>query len=287
MVAFAPLCSALDRSYNFLMRKLLLLLGLLPIGFFSPGNVEAAFDFGFKTPSGAAYCQLQVENASATGFLCFTPNDGFWIRFGGISGANPTVSKGYSDRYRSFHPTGARVLGFGGVWHSSDASAVVCRSRETGLTCKATGGLSFWLGRYKGYRIFYAPPGERPMVKPLFRTTQGVWCGIDLNNLEQAIPMLTCWHSATGLELNLSHGYRTLTHRREITKGYRPNNFNLLKAGNSFSWRCRTLDRGFAENCSAAAGTQVFTCTSAARLTCRNLDGRGFWVDRHGGFETF
>jgi len=268
------------------MRRCLLVFGLA-VALLIPGRGEAAFEFGFKTPNGAAYCQLEVKNADANSFVCFTPNDGFWIRFSAINGDDPSVSKGYSDRYRDFHPIGARVLKFGDVWHSSDANAVVCRSRATGLTCKSTSGLSFWLGRYKGYRVFYAPPGERPIVKPLFRTTQGIWCGIDLNNLEQAIPMLTCWHAGTGLELSLSHGYRTLASRREIIKGYRPAGYSLLRSGRSFSWRCRTLDRGFAEGCSTSTGTKVFTCASSAKLTCKNLDGRGFSVDRQGGFVTF
>ena len=263
------------------------LLAVAVVTLFAPGRADAAFEFGFKTPGGAAYCQLEVENNNANAFRCFTPNDGWWIRFNRINGNSPTVSKGYSARYRGLHPTGASLLAFGKEWRSSDASAVVCRSRSNGLTCKTYSGLSFWIGRYKGYRIFYDTPGERPNVKPLFRTASGVWCGINLNNFEPALPQLLCWHPPTGLKLSLSHGSRTFTVREEASKGYRPAGFRTLQAGASFSWRCRKLDGDYAENCSATAGTTVLSCTNAAKLTCKNRAGRGFRVDRLGGFDTF
>ena len=151
-------------------------------------RLRSSSDSRHRAGRPTAICKSRISSANA--FLCFTPNDGWWIRFNRINGNSPTVSKGYSARYRGFHPSGPSLLAFGKDWHSSDADAVVCRSRSNGLTCKTYSGLSFWIGRYKGYRIFYDTPGEHPNVKPLFRTASGVWCGINLNNFEPALPQL-------------------------------------------------------------------------------------------------
>ena len=196
------------------------------------------------------------------------------------------MSKGYSARYRDLHPTGATLLAFGKEWRSSDANAVVCRSRSSGLTCKTYSGLSFWIGRYKGYRIFYDTPGEHPNVKPLFRTASGVWCGIDLNNFEPAVPGRSAGIRQPGSSQSLAR-QPNLHGAPGGHKGYRPAGFRSLLAGASISWRCRKIDGDYAENCSSTAGTTVFSCTNAARLTSKNRPGRGFRVDRLGGFDTF
>jgi hypothetical protein len=273
------------------LRRVLILLCLFVVT--SPGRAEAAFDFGFKTPDGAVYCQMQFSNDTFDAFNCFTPNDGFWIRFTGLNvgGSSIKVAKGYSERYRGLHPSGAQLLRFGKDWYTSDAGQVICKSRVTGLTCKAHSGLSFWLGRYKGYRIYYDKPGERPRVKPLLRSPQGVWCGINLDTLEPANPVLFCWQPRTGLQLGIAHDDADQggsASRSEQVSGYRPAGFPIVPAGRSLSWRCRSVDSGFAERCSTSVGTQVFTCAVASvRLTCKNIAGRGFWVDGRGGFYTF
>lgn len=152
----------------------------------------SAEDWYFKTPGEAAYCRF--ENGA---WLCMTPNDGFWIRLTGIFSDNDVdvfsdndvdVRKGYSDRFRGYRDRAVQVLGFGRVQYSSDAAVITCWSRRTGLTCKHYEGLSFWLGRYRGYRIFYDAPGFPPDVRPLFRTGHGIFCGIDRDNLEPGKP---------------------------------------------------------------------------------------------------
>ena len=233
------------------------LLVLVAAALFAPGRAEAAFEFGFKTPGGAAYCQLEVENSSANAFRCFTPNDGWWIRFNRINGNSPTVSKGYSARYRDFHPTGASLLAFGKDWHSSDADAVVCRSRSNGLTCKTYSGLSFWIGRYKGYRIFYDTPGEHPNVKPLFRTATGVWCGINLNNFEPAVPGLALLASGHGTHSQPLPRLPSIHRASGSCEGLPPGRVQSAR-GRAFPlWRCRKIDAAYAENCSSTSGTPV------------------------------
>jgi len=235
----------------------------------------SADNWWFKTPGEAAYCG--VDN----GFLCMTPNDGFWIRFTGAED-DADVRKGYADRYRGYRGLADRVLGFGQVFYSSDAAVITCWSRRTGLTCKHYEGLSFWLGRYRGYRIFYDAPGFPPNVRPLFRTGQGIRCGIDRDNLEPASPVLQCWRPADGLLLGIAHddGGRRGGHIRwEKAIGFRPPGFRLLATGGTFVWRCRKVTALTAERCSTSAGEPVFTCTSSrVRLTCSNRNGHGFWA---------
>ena len=133
----------------------------------------------FKTPGGAAYCGIPKSGS----WLCMTPDDGFWIRLTGIYGSNTDVRKGYTDRFRGYRGPAPSTLGFGEVFYTSDAAAITCWSRRSGLTCKQIQGLSFWLGRNRGYRIFYSAPGLPPDVYPLFRTGHGIYCGIDADTL--------------------------------------------------------------------------------------------------------
>jgi hypothetical protein len=247
-------------------------------------SAAAASDWSFKTPGGAAYCRMEVN-----GFLCMTPNDGFWIRLTGIFGEDVDVRKGYSSRFRGLQAPAARVLGFGQVFYSSDAEAITCWSRRSGLTCKQFAGLSFWLGRHRGYRIYYDSPGVAPRVRPLFRTTHGIRCGI-ADSQEPSNPFLQCWRPSDGLVLGIAHddaGRRGGHSRNEKAIGFRPPGFRLLDYGGTFQWRCRSVDPQFAERCSTTRGMPVFTCTSSrARLTCRNRNEHGFWASRR-SFYTF
>lgn len=183
-----------------------------------------------------------------------------------------------------------RTLRFGRVFYSSDASVVTCWSRRTGLTCKHYDGLSFWLGRFRGYRIYYDAPGLVPHVRPLLRTPEGVWCGINLDTLVPEKPNLLCWRPGDGVELTLAHddgGRPAGSEQREKDRGYRPRGFPLLRDGRTLTWRCRRVEPGFAEACSTRGGTPVFTCRNATgRLTCKNRRGHGFWVSRR-SFYTF
>jgi len=241
-------------------------------------------DWWFKTPGGAAYCRME-SNA----FMCTTPNDGFWIRITGIFGGDVDIRKGYSERFRGLQAPAARVLGFGRVFYSSDAEVITCWSRRTGLTCKQFQGLSFWLGRQRGYRIYYDSPGTAPRVRPLFRTPQGIRCGI-ADSLEPSNPYLQCWRPSDGLMLGVAHddaGRRGGHSRSEKAIGFRPRGFRLLEYGRTFEWRCLSVSPQFAEGCSTTRGVPVFTCvSSSARLTCRNRNEHGFWASRR-SFYTF
>ena len=214
-----------------------------------PGEA-AAWDF--RTPGDAAYCRIEQGTGSA--FLCMTPNDGFWIRLSRLNG-RADVAKGQAPRFRT-KPAGVRLLPFGRTWMSSDAAVVTCWSRRSGLTCRHYDGLSFWLGRFRGYRIYYDAPGFRPQVRPLFRTPFA-WCGSSAT-FEGAL--LRCWSPLSGLELTLTSSDAAEHGRRERAKGYRPRGFRLLARGRTFAW-------------------QRISCRyDATRLTCRNARGRGFWM---------
>lgn len=269
--------------------RLFILVGAL-VALAAPPDAFAA-EWDFKTPGEAAYCRLEFTRNTFDAFRCITPNDGFWVRFTGLAaGTKVKVTKGYAANYRGYRDPAVRVLGFGKVFHSSDAAVVTCWSRANGLTCTHYGGLSFWLGRYRGYRIYYDAPGFRPHVRPLFQTGHGVRCGINLDTLEPANPVLLCWRPADGLQLAIAHdnaGQGATHARREKARGYRPGGFPQLSYGRTFSWRCRSVDSNYAERCSPSAGTPVFTCSNdRSRLTCQNRNGRGFWVSAR-SFYTF
>lgn len=265
------------------MRRLVILAALAVALQATPAAAQAD-DWWFKTPGGAAYCRFETR-----AFLCMRPDDGFWIRLTRIFGSHPDVRVGSSDDFRGFDGPATRMLGFGQVFYSSDAAVITCWSRRTGLTCKQIAGLSFSLGRERGYRIFYDAPGFPPNVQPLFRSQHGVFCGVDADNLEPSNPFLRCWRPADGLVLGLAHDNegRGSHNRREKAVGFRPPGFRLLASGATFVWRCRDVTANLAERCSTRAGEPVFTCTSTrARLTCRNRSGQGFWASAR-SFYTF
>jgi hypothetical protein len=261
------------------VQRLLLCAAASVVALAAPSPALAA-EWVFRTPGEAAYCRMEFTQGVFDAFRCVTPNDGFWIRLTGLSkGTNVRVVKGVSPAYRGYRNPAVRVLPFGREFFSSDAFVITCWSRRTGLTCKHYDGLSFWLGRYRGYRIYYDAPGFPPHVSPLFQTAHGVCCGIDTAVLEPANPILLCWRPADGLELSLAHSDGASHDRREKARGFRPAGFPLLRRGASFVWRCRQVTEAFAERCSTAAGKAVFTCQSdRARLTCRNRRKHGFWV---------
>jgi hypothetical protein len=243
----------------------------------------------FKTPGEAAYCQMEVTRHTFTAFRCFTPNDGWWIRFNGLMGDNVQVTKGIDDRYRGFRSSSYSLLGFGKTWLSSDASVVTCTNRSTGLTCEHRGGLTFRIGRYRGYRIYLSPPGEKPAIeRPFFRTVHGFCCGLAFS-LEPDAPSVTCWRPTDGLELSVHHqrGVRAAWSQNENARGYRPRGYSPLGSSETFTWRCSNVDAAYATGCSRSSGQTVFVCASEpSRLTCRNNTNRGFWISRS-SFCTF
>jgi hypothetical protein len=101
----------------------------------------------FATPGRAAYCGTS-HGEPPYSLICWTPNDGFTVsmyRFGGASKEYYRPNKGY-------HDVVGRILRFGQWW--SVRGYWTCVSRQTGLTCKNSAGHGWWLGRYRGYRIF-------------------------------------------------------------------------------------------------------------------------------------
>jgi hypothetical protein len=230
----------------------------------------------FKTPGGAAYCGVD------RGWVCMRPEDGFWLRFTGVyPQRGGDVRKGESDRYLDYRGPAPRILRFGEVFYTSDAQIVSCWSRRQGVTCKLYEGLSFWLGRDRGYRIFWDAPGFPPNVLPLFRTGHGIYCGIDQETLVPEYPTLDCWNPADGLVIGIGYPGRRASHRHsEKAIDFRPRGFRKLSWGDTFEWRCRRVTTFLAEKCSPAEGEPVFTCTNTrAQLTCRNRNGHGFWVN--------
>lgn len=241
-------------------------------------------DWWFKTPGGAAYCGFDKK-----GWVCIRPRDGFWIRL--VFGRREDVvdvRKGVSDAYRTNRERAVRTLRFSEEFETSDAAVVTCRSRRTGVTCNHYLGLSFTLGRNRGYRIFHDAPGFRPNVAPLFKTGHGLYCGIDRETFVPEQPSLHCWNPADGLEIGIGYSSLRGSHNRnEKAIGFRPRGFRTLAYGEALEWRCRRVTATTAEKCSTSAGEPVFTCTNTrARLTCRDQDGHGFWASAR-SFYTF
>ena len=72
--------------------------------------------------------------------------------------AQGRVTKGYSRTFRGHRDKywADGLLSFGENWKywTPGFAQYGCRSRKTGLTCGNHDGHGWWLGRYKGYRIF-------------------------------------------------------------------------------------------------------------------------------------
>jgi hypothetical protein len=254
-----------------------------------PPAAAAAFDF--KTPGEAAYCRTEFPQNRFDAFRCITPNDCFWLRFDGLgTGKHVRITTGYDARYEG-HREPVQVIGFGRTWATSDAEVIVCWSRRTGLTCRhQLSGWSFWLGRYRSYRIYRAKAGFPIRVRPLFRTAYA-WCGINLDTLEPDNPHLLCWHPGSGVVAGIAYqdaGSGGGSSHSEQAEGYRPRGFTLLRAGAQLTWRCRIVTSMLAGGgCSTHRGRPVFGCEVSARVRCANVRGRGFDVDARGRVRTF
>lgn len=124
----------------------------LPVLALAVGTVALALPLlasasaSFRTPGRAAYCGLSEGEGPAV-LLCWTPNDGFgiWMR------VHSRPRHDYNKNDRGFYDDSARVLRFGQTWIKLGFR---CTSRSTGLTCTNRAGHGWWLGRYKGYRVF-------------------------------------------------------------------------------------------------------------------------------------
>lgn len=132
----------------------------------------------FYTPDKAAYCKFHVPLeyivTSVTALECWTPNDGFTVVM--RPRTRPTMSYERTNKWR--FARSIRRLTFRQDWWGSEMGLSVddfgnpftqfregtgtprgsahyrCRSRSNGLTCRNRAGHGWWLGRFRGYRIF-------------------------------------------------------------------------------------------------------------------------------------
>ena len=101
-----------------------------------------------RLPDAGAGCVLRRDEGEAPySLICWTPNDGFTIAMG-VDG-RPHFS--YDRRNRGYHER-VRTLRFWQTWRIPGWWR--CTSRRTGLTCVNRDGHGWWLGRFRGYRVF-------------------------------------------------------------------------------------------------------------------------------------
>ncbi|MBA3384209.1 MAG: hypothetical protein H0T20_06090 [Actinobacteria bacterium] len=119
----------------------------------TPGLASATALSAFHTPGWAAECYVPFPHElplSKTGITCLTPSDGFTISMGPFGRPTKTYDKnavGYRDPFAA-----RRLLRLGQHWAVRPYWA--CSSKATGLTCWNKSGHGWWLGRFRGYRVF-------------------------------------------------------------------------------------------------------------------------------------
>jgi hypothetical protein len=121
----------------------------------------------FYTPGKAVLCSsvldITGENPNfVPSLFCWTPNDGFNVALGAGRRPHASTQKAYKWHYE----TGGRLLTFERAWWMNRNGVqgwdrggvgdvlIRCTSTNTGLTCVNRAGHGFWLGRYRGYRLF-------------------------------------------------------------------------------------------------------------------------------------
>jgi hypothetical protein len=113
------------------------------------GATPAQAVVDFKTPRNAAYCS--ADEVTGNRFLCWTPNDGFTVGMktnGRVKKLYSRANRGYRDRYFG------RVLRYGQSGRFGARRQFRCTSHASGLTCLNRAGHGWWLGIFRGYRIF-------------------------------------------------------------------------------------------------------------------------------------
>ena len=117
----------------------------------------------FYTPGKTALCSevadITGDNPNFVPYLyCWTLNDGL------KASRRPRAST--LKAYKWHYELGGRLLGFGRSWWMNRKGAIGwdrggvgdvlirCGNRTPGLTCTNRAGHGFWLGRYRGYRLF-------------------------------------------------------------------------------------------------------------------------------------
>jgi hypothetical protein len=129
----------------------------------------------FATPGKAAYCYTDVAGSEddRAELFCWRPNDGRWASIEwngrrartGIYDGFPRIAHRIT-KLKGYAPA-ARVLRFGERWRlrcddpgdfrtceGRGVTAFACSSARTGLTCRNAAEHGFWIGRYRGYRLF-------------------------------------------------------------------------------------------------------------------------------------
>ena len=122
----------------------------------------------FYTPGKAAYCGSVVDiTGDNPGYVrwlyCWTPNDGFTVE---LRDANRRPFARYVAKNKRHYEPSTRRLGYRQDWWLNRAGQegtgtagpgsvlIRCASRVSGLTCTNRRGHGFWLGRFRGYRLF-------------------------------------------------------------------------------------------------------------------------------------
>jgi hypothetical protein len=112
--------------------------------------------FGIRPATDDVYCFMTFAGGRWSGFLCFRPRNGFFVRMVSRDLSAPArvwITRGFDDRLRGHRDRRVQVLRVGRSWASSDAEVVKCRSRRGELTCRHYLGGRFVLGRMRGSRI--------------------------------------------------------------------------------------------------------------------------------------
>lgn len=109
----------------------------------------------FRTPGGAAYCQIDDSAELDVQLVCWTPNDGYTISL--MVSEVPRPRARTDRRARGVKPAGFPTVAFGRTWtYRLGTKRIVCRSQATGLTCTNAARGGFWLGRGRGVRVWGA-----------------------------------------------------------------------------------------------------------------------------------
>jgi len=111
---------------------------------------------GFRTRGDGVYCFGTAPAKVWTGFICFRPRNGFFVKMDGrdlSTRVRVRITKGFDARLRSYRDRRVGVVRDGASWASSDAEMVKCWVRSTGLICRYYYGGRFALDRSSGYRI--------------------------------------------------------------------------------------------------------------------------------------
>lgn len=148
-------------------RFTMLALGLAVAGACAGGASGVEPYPSFYTPAKAAYCtsagDITGDNPNYVPWLyCWTPNDGYTVE---LRDTRHRPAARYVPKNKRNYEASTRRLAFGQEWWLNRAGQegtgrargqilIRCASRSDGLTCTNRHGHGFWLGRFRGYRLF-------------------------------------------------------------------------------------------------------------------------------------